>query len=44
LTEILNELKGLKTIAQQNSDNIQYIIDTFTWAEIQEGGVVPQNV
>lgn len=44
LTEILNELKDLKSIAQQNSDNIQYIIDTFTWAEIQEGGVVPQNV
>lgn len=44
LTEILNELKDLKSIAQQNSQNIQYIIDTFTWAEIQEGGVVPQNV
>lgn len=44
LTEILNELRDLKTIAQQNSNNIQFIIDTFTWAEIQEGGVVPQNV
>ena len=31
-------------VIENNSKNIQYIIDTFTWAEIQDSGVVPQNV
>lgn len=45
LDEIKQMLQKLQETAENNSKSIQYIIDTFTWAEIQEGGqiVVPQN-
>lgn len=45
LDEIKQMLQKLQETAENNSKNIQFIIDTFTWAEIQEGGyvVVPEN-
>ena len=45
LDEIKQMLQKLQETAENNSKSIQFIIDTFTWAEIQEGGyvVVPEN-
>ena len=45
LDEIKQMLQKLQETAENNSKSIQFIIDTFTWAEIQEGGhvVVSEN-